>query len=91
MQKADVDIKQARADGIERMPSEPAACFDWDEERKKKGAPILYTNESEKHGVYETPPFKKNMKKIMPNRSLVWLRLTVAIYKQNNHLYRVVF
>ncbi|MBH0065727.1 MULTISPECIES: hypothetical protein [Psychrobacter] len=55
-----LDIKTARADGIERMPSEPAACFDWDEERKKEGsAIILYTLTNEKHGVYETPPFKK--------------------------------
>jgi len=39
-----LDINIARADGIERIPSEPEVGFGWDEERKKEeSAIILYT------------------------------------------------
>ena len=44
-----LDRRMARADGIERIPSEPDTCFDWDEERKREeSAIILYTLTNEK-------------------------------------------
>ena len=55
-----LDNKVARADGMDRTPSEPVARGDWGVERKREeSAIILYTLANEKHGVYKTPPFKK--------------------------------
>ena len=67
-----LDIKTARAEGIDKTPSEAEGFFVWDEERKKEEMDIiLYTLTNEKHGVYTTPPFKKykanNSKQTMIN------------------------
>ena len=44
-----LDNKIARADGIDRIPSEPVACGDWEFERKREeSAIILYTLANEK-------------------------------------------
>ena len=60
--------KMARAEGMERTPSEPVARGDWEFDRKKEeSAIILYTLANEKTRRYKTPPFKK-MKSILSNR-----------------------
>ena len=48
-----LDNKIARADGIDKTPSEPLGCWDWKEERKREeSAIILYTLANEKNTAF---------------------------------------